>query len=223
MLSILVAALLSGLVATWVSIWYREREQIRQAKFRVFQELLGNRYVLLPVPHDAAVGAAFASAVNQIAVVFHDCDPVLSALKSFHEAIVESSASAELKTKRLLELFKSMAKHLSVKTELLGENFFLQAFSLSQSAPQPLDFQFQAVRWQDGQSLIVGSVRFGAGGPWMPVAIPAESATLIGCTLVELAALSRERQLGSSNGSIEIGTIGQEFLQRVNRRRAANS
>ncbi len=131
MLSVLVAALLSGLVATWVSIWYREREQIRQAKIRVFQELLGNRYVLLPVPHDATAWAAFASAVNQIAVVFHDCDPVLSALRSFHEVIVESSASADLKTKRLLELFKSMAKHLNVKTELLGENFFLQAFSLN--------------------------------------------------------------------------------------------
>src|ERR1700689_5041895 len=121
--SILVAALLSGLVATWVSIWHRERQQIRDAKIRVFQELLGNRYVLLPMPHEAAAGAAFNSAVNQIAVVFHDCDPVLNALRAFHEAIVEPSISPDLKNKRLLELFKSLAKHLNVKTELLGENF----------------------------------------------------------------------------------------------------
>lgn len=225
MFSVVAAALLSGLVATWVSIWYREREQIRQAKIRVFQELLGNRYVLLPAPHDAAAGAAFASAVNQIAVVFHDCDPVLSALRSFHEVIVEPSASPDLKTKRLLELFKSMAKHLNVKTEPLGDNFFLQAFSLNQSIPQPLDFQFQSVRWQDGQSLIMGSVRFGAGGPWMPVVLPAENATLLGSMLLELAALSRERrnQLGGTNTALEIGTLGQEFLQRVERRRAANA
>src|ERR1017187_9517310 len=83
---VLVAAVLSGLVATWVSILYHKREQIWQAKIRVFQELLGNRYVLLPVPHDAAAGAAFASAVNQIAVVFHDCDPVLNALRAFHRS-----------------------------------------------------------------------------------------------------------------------------------------
>src|ERR1035437_1606313 len=152
MVSVLVAALLSGLVANWITIWHRDREEIRQAKIRVFQELLGSRHVLLPVPHDAAAGAAFASAVNQIAVVFHDCDPVLNALRAFHEAIVEPSISADLKTKRLLELFKALAKHLSVNTELLGDNFFLQAFSLNQSVAQPLDFQFQSVRWQDGQT-----------------------------------------------------------------------
>jgi hypothetical protein len=221
---VLVAAVLSGLVATWVSILYHKREQIWQAKIRVFQELLGNRYVLLPVPHDAAAGAAFASAVNQIAVVFHDCDPVLNALRAFHEAIVEPSISADLKTKRLLELFKALAKHLSVNTELLGDNFFLQAFSLNQSVAQPLDFQFQSVRWQDGQTLITGSLRLGAAGQWIPVVLPAEFAGTLGCTLIELAALGRESegQLRSTNTTLEIGAMGQDFLQRLDRRRAVN-
>jgi hypothetical protein len=225
MLNILAAALLSGLVATWVSIWYREREQIRQAKLGVFQQLLGSRHVLLPVPHDASTGAAFASAVNQIAVVFHDCDPVLNALRTFHEAIGESSTSADLKTKRLLELFKSLAKHLNVKTELLGDNFFLQAFSLNQSIAQQLDFQFQSVRWQDGQLIIMGLVRLGSTGQWMPVVLPAEFARTLGCTLIELAALGHERenQIRSTNTSLEIGAMGQDFLQRLDRRRATNN
>jgi len=225
MLTILVAALLSGLIATWVSIWHRDREQVRDAKIRVFQELLGNRYVLLPLPHDAAAAAAFNSAVNQIAVVFHDCDSVLNALRSFHEAIAEPSTSPDLKNKRLLELFKSLAKHLNVKTELLGENVFLHAFSVNQGIPQPVDFQFQGVRWQDGQPLIMGSLRFGAGGPWTPIILPAEFGGILGCTLIELAALGRERQkeLRTGNVSIEIGSMGQEFMQRVDRRRAANA
>lgn len=225
MLNILAAALLSGLVATWVSIWHRNRQQVRDAKVRVFQELLGNRYVLLPVAHEPAAAAAFNSAVNQIAVVFHDCDSVLTALRSFHEAIVEPSTSADLKNKRLLELFKSLAKHLGVKTELLGENFFLQAFSVNQGIPQPVDFQFQGVRWQNGQAIIMGSIRFGSGGPWTSILLPAEVGGILGCTLMELAALGRERQidLGTTNSSIEIGAIGQEFMQRVDRRRAANA
>lgn len=225
MLNILAAALLSGLVATWVSIWHRNRQQVRDTKIRVFRELLGNRYVLLPVAHDSAASAAFNSAVNQIAVVFHDCDAVLNALRSFHEAIVEPSISADLKNKRLLELFKSLAKHLGVRTELLGENFFLQAFSVNQGTSQAVDFQFQGVRWQNGQPLIMGSLRFGGGGPWTPIVLPAEIAGILGCTLIELAALGRERQrdLGTTNFSLEIGAMGQEFIQRLDRRRAANA
>jgi hypothetical protein len=220
-----VAALLSGLVATWVSILHRNRQQVRDTKIRVFQELLGNRYVLLPIAHEAAAAAAFNSAVNQIAVVFHDCDSVMNALRSFHETIVEPSTSADLKNKRLLELFKSLAKHLKVNTELLGENFFLQAFSVSQGIPQPVDFQFQGVRWQGGQPLIMGSLRFGASGPWTPIVLPSELAGFLGCTLIELVALGRERarDLGTTNLSIEIGAMGQEFIQRLDRRRAANA
>jgi hypothetical protein len=224
MLNILAAALLSGLVATWASILYYSRAQTRQAKMAVFQELLGTRHVLLPVPHEAATAAAFASAVNQIAIVFTRCGPVLNALKSFHEVIVEPSASADLKAKRLLELFKAMAKDLHVDSDILGENFFLQAFSVNPPVAQP-DFQFQTIRWQDGQSVIVGLIRFGPTGPWVPLALSGEQAMLIGCTLTELAVLCRERkgQFGSSNASLEIATIGPEFMQRVERRRAASA
>jgi hypothetical protein len=93
--------------------------------------------VLLPVPHEAATGAAFSSAVNQIALVFNGCEPVLEALKAFHESIVELSSSPDLKNTRLLEVFKAMAKHLSMNTETVGENFFLQAFSLNPPVAQP--------------------------------------------------------------------------------------
>jgi hypothetical protein len=148
----------------------------------------------------------------------------MNAFRTFHEAIMEPSTSADLKNKRLLELFKSLAKHLNVKTELVGENFFLQPFSVNQAAPQPLDFQFQSVRWQDGQALIMGSVRFGTGGQWMPVILPAGFARDLGCTLIELAALGRDREneLRGTNTSIDVGTMGQEFLQRLDRRRATN-
>jgi hypothetical protein len=52
-----------------------------------------------------------------------------------------------------------------------------------------------------------------------------EIAGILGCTLIELSTLGRERQkdLGTTNFSIEIGAMGQEFMQRLDRRRAANA
>lgn len=71
----------------------------------------------------------------------------------------------------------------------------------------------------------MGSIRFGANGPWTPIILPAEIAGILGCTLIELALLGRERQkdLGTTNFSLEIGAMGQEFMHRLDRRRAANS
>lgn len=106
--SILVAALLSGLVATWFLSGIASANRSAKPSLGFSRSSLETGTSCCQSPHDATAAAAFASAVNQIAVVFHDCDPVLSALRSFHEAIVESSASADLKTKRLLELCKSM-------------------------------------------------------------------------------------------------------------------
>jgi hypothetical protein len=224
-LVVLVAALLTGLIATWISIWHGQREQIRPAKFRVLQELLGNRHVLLPVPHDAAAAVAFASAVNQIAVVFHDCEPVMTAMKSFHEATTEQTTSAEIRNKRLLELFKSLAKHLKIKIELLGENFFMQPFAISQPAPQLLDFALNSIRWQEGQLIVVGSFPLGGGGQRMPVFLPADLARNVGYALIEFAALAREHEseLRGTNAAFEPATMGQAFLDRIDRRRKINS
>jgi hypothetical protein len=225
MIQILFAALLSGFVATWISIWHREREQIRQAKIRVFQDLLGNRHVLLPGPHEGAAAAAFSSAINQVAIVFHDCEYILLALKHFHEARMEESASAELRNNRLLELFKSMAKHLKVNTQLLGDGFLMRAFVVSQPAPQQLEFHFQGVRWQDGRAVVVGSLPFSTGGQRMPVFLPADFARSLGCALIELAVLAREHEneLRATNTVIDVGTMGQDFMQRLERRRAINN
>lgn len=221
---IVTAALLSGLVATVISIWYRDRYEARNAKLRLFQQLLGSRHVLLPGPHDVAIAADFLGAVNQIFLMFHDAPSVLSALKAFHEAIAEQTLSAQLRTERLLELFKSMAKHLKINTELLGEGFFLKAFSINSFlAPQFLDFTFQAVQLQEGQPVIVGNLPL-ANGHKMPFFLPVEQARNIGCVLIEFAILARER--GSDlrkDISINLGELGPDFPPKLQRRMANNA
>ena len=119
-LSIAVSALLSGLLGVLISNRDYKRNEIRRVKLRVLQQLMGNRYDVN--------GIAFLEAMNQVAVVFHDSNEVITALRSVHEDVMNPNRNAELSRQRLLALFKAMFKHLGIETELLTDNFFLTAF-----------------------------------------------------------------------------------------------
>jgi len=121
-MEILISALLSGLLSVGISTWYHQRNEIRQAKLRVLQQLLGNR-------HDIQ-GEKFTEALNQVFVIFQDSRDVLNALKEFHEAIMSSQKTAALANQKLLDLFKAMCKHLNIKIEPLTDNFFLRPFNV---------------------------------------------------------------------------------------------
>ncbi len=68
---ILISSLLSGLLGVGISTWYHHRNEIRRAKLQVLQQLFGNRHDLL--------GQLFTEAINQVFIVFHDSEDVLSA------------------------------------------------------------------------------------------------------------------------------------------------
>jgi hypothetical protein len=119
-LSIAVSALLSGLLGVLISNWYHKRNETKQVKLRVLQQLMGSRY--------AVSGKEFSGALNQVAVVFHDSKEVISALKIVYEDSISANRSPALSNQKLLELFKAMFKHLDIKTELLPDNFFLTFF-----------------------------------------------------------------------------------------------
>lgn len=121
-IAILISALLSGLIGVVISIWYHQRNEIRRAKLRVLQQLLGNR-------HDIR-GQLFTEALNQVFVIFYDSQDVLSALKAFHEVIMGAQKTTDLANQKLLDLFKAMCKHLNIKPEPLTDNFFLQPFNI---------------------------------------------------------------------------------------------
>jgi hypothetical protein len=89
LMKILASSLLSGLLGVLVSTWYYRRSEFRQTKFRIVQQLLGNR-------HDLR-GQPFTEALNQVFVVFYDCHGVLLALKAFHETIVGGRGMCQAK------------------------------------------------------------------------------------------------------------------------------
>ncbi len=180
--------------------------------------------MLLPGPHDVVAATAFAEAINQIFLMFHDAPDVILALKYFHESISEQASSQELRNQRLLELFKSMAKHLEIETDVLGEGFFMRAFTVnSLLPPQSLHLEFNVVQLLDGQPVLTGW-QFFSNSQKAPIVLPAQAARLLACALLELAALAAERDQDLRSGrAVQIGELGQDFVQRVERRRAANA
>lgn len=222
-LSIAVSALLSGLVATWVTLVYTRRSEKERLKLALFQQLVGNRNVLLPGPHDPTAAMLFISAVNQIFLLFHDAPAVLTSLKAFHELISDPHGSPDLRNQRLLELFKVMAKHLNINTEPLGEGFFMKAFSVnSLVGPQPLNLDVHGIKMQDGNPVLFGFQNL-APGQRMPFFIPTEMARAVGVLLIEFAAIARERDVPlRSTGLIDLGTV-PDLQQRFERRRAMNA
>jgi len=71
----------------------------------------------------------FLEALNQAFVAFYDSKEVVTALKAFHEDILSTNRSNDVSNQRLLDLFKAMCKHLSIKPEPLTDNFFLTPFN----------------------------------------------------------------------------------------------
>ncbi|MDE3035847.1 MAG: hypothetical protein KGO52_07825 [Nitrospirota bacterium] len=120
--SILVSALVSGLLGVGISTWYHERSEIRRAKIQVLQQLLGNRNDLK--------GQQFSEALNKVLVIFYDSQDVLTALKAFHEISMNPARSNDVSNQKLLDLFKAMCRDLKIRAEPLTDNFFLQPFNV---------------------------------------------------------------------------------------------
>jgi hypothetical protein len=119
---VLISSIISGLLGVLISVWFYRRSEIRQAKFRIIQQLLGNRNDLK--------GQSFTEALNQVFVGFHDSEKVLLKLKEFHETIIRRPVSNDLANQKLLELFKAICEELNIEPGPLTDSFFLQAFNI---------------------------------------------------------------------------------------------
>jgi hypothetical protein len=121
-LIVFVSSIISGLLGVLISVWFYRRNEIRQVKFRIIQQLLGNRNDLK--------GQPFTEALNQVFVGFHDSEKVLLKLKEFHETIIRRPVPNDLANQKLLDLFKAICEELNIKSGPLTDNFFLQAFNI---------------------------------------------------------------------------------------------
>lgn len=117
----IVASLLSGMIGVIVSSWrYQEFDKLKQ-KRDTLRRLLGNRWAItegLERDYEHFRGECFA-ALNEVFVVFHDSDPVIDALKKYHESMSPDNR---------LRLFKAMCKDSKVSHEF-NDSFFEKPFT----------------------------------------------------------------------------------------------
>ena len=108
---LLVASLLSGLVAVLVTLFVRARQDQREIKRDVLRRLAGTRYLLTRRGQVLPSGEPFV-ALNEVFVVFADEPDVLNALERLRKDGGESNAE------NIVALIKRMAAAAEVPVNL---------------------------------------------------------------------------------------------------------
>lgn len=121
--TILISALVSGLLATCVSFYLNRQHTKNLLKRDVLRRLVGNRFVLTKLGVGSK-GEPFI-ALNETFVVYADHPEVISALRKMHENL----ALPDRMPDNLLSLVKAMAKAANVPIHQLNDDFFLRPFT----------------------------------------------------------------------------------------------
>lgn len=104
---LIVTALISGLFATLVTIWWQGRAAVRKSKMKIFETLMAYRYMIVAEPS--------VHALNSIDVVFYKDENVRRAYSDFlNEAAKRPEMNPNTADKHL-KLLEEMAKALNLK------------------------------------------------------------------------------------------------------------
>lgn len=104
---VVVTALISGLLATVVTIWWQHRNELRQKKMHVFETLMSYRYM---ISHQESVNA-----LNSVDIVFYKDKTVREAYAAFlNETGKKPEFNPNIADKHL-KLLEEMAKCLGLK------------------------------------------------------------------------------------------------------------
>lgn len=107
MVIIVLTALISGLLATIVTIWWQRRSELRRKKMGIFETLMAYRYM---ISHQESVNA-----LNSIDVVFYKEKSVRKAYASFlNETGKKLEFNPNIADKHL-KLLEEMSKSLGLK------------------------------------------------------------------------------------------------------------
>ena len=106
---LIVTALISGLIATIVTIWWQSKWQKKNEKVRVFEILMSKRY---EISAEESV-----EALNRTDVIFYDCDKVREAFKEFKREANSSEfpRNSQLIYDKYLKLLERMAENIGYK------------------------------------------------------------------------------------------------------------
>ena len=107
--TILVSAILSGIFATIITLWWQNKNQIRQEKVRIFSTLMSKRY-------DIAAEEC-VEALNMIDVVFYKNEKVRNAWREFKNAtdMPDTEAKPQVINDKRLKMIEIMAESIGYK------------------------------------------------------------------------------------------------------------
>lgn len=107
--SILISAVLSGIFATVVTLWWQNKLRIRQEKVHIFTTLMSKRYDI--------TSEDCVEALNMIDVVFYKDTKVRTAWREFKAAtdMPESDAKSQIIADKHLKMLEVMAESIGYK------------------------------------------------------------------------------------------------------------
>lgn len=107
--SILVSAMLSGVFATIITLWWQNKSQLKKEKVRIFTVLMSKRYDV--------TAAECVESLNMIDVVFYQSKSVRAAWKEFNEAtkLPETNTKDQKIKDKHLKLLEVMADDIGYK------------------------------------------------------------------------------------------------------------
>lgn len=104
---VICTALISGLLATMITLWWQKKSEIRKEKMDIFRILMSRRYRI--------VSEESVSALNAIDIVFYKDKDVRAAYENFqNEADKKPEFNPNINDKHL-KLLEEMAKALNLK------------------------------------------------------------------------------------------------------------
>ena len=120
----IISSLLSGIIGVGISTWFFQRYERRKQRMEVLREIVGYRFALTNNT-TAEAKAKFFSALNQVAIVFHDQQDVIKALHDMHRELKAPDRLLD----NLTTLYKEICKVLDIKFDRLNDEFFLVPFN----------------------------------------------------------------------------------------------
>lgn len=129
MMEAILLSLLSGLVATIITLICTHINQKRIDKFnykmKIFQELIAYRSDMTSA---ADTTGNFQKAINQVFVAYNDCPNVLKAFEQFRKSVtMEFNRTDEYNSQvidNLLSLLKAMAKEVKIDCSFSNDSLF---------------------------------------------------------------------------------------------------
>jgi len=126
---LIASSLISGLVGVIVSTLYYRRYENRKWKLDTLKRLAAHRYAIAE-GQPLERSAEFFVVLNEVFVVFHDAQEVLSVVEIMHK---EADTPGRL-GENMVKLLKAMCDNLGINHRTLNDSFLLAPFAPSGSS-----------------------------------------------------------------------------------------